>query len=193
MTTRAQILFVQGGGEGVHDEWDAKLVESLRAELGDEFEIRYPRMPAEEDPRAATWVAAIRHELSALEDGAVLIGHSVGGTLLMHALERQPPERRLSGIVLIAAPFVGKGGWPGDEFELPSDLGARLPAEVPVHLFHGLADDTVPPAHADLYARAIPQAQVHRLPGRDHQLGNDLREVAWLINALVSVDPRKRR
>ena len=42
-------------------------------------------------------------------------------------------------------------------------------------------DDTVPPAHADLYARAMPQAQVHRLPGRDHQLNNDLGEVASAI------------
>jgi len=30
----------------------------------------------------------------------------------------------------------------------------------------------------------IPQAQVHRLAGRDHQLGNDLAEVARVIRAL---------
>ena len=59
-----------------------------------------------------------------------------------------------------------------------------LPQGVPVHLFHGLDDDTAPPAHADLYARAIPHAAVHRLPGRDHQLNDDLREVAREIRAL---------
>ncbi len=53
-------------------------------------------------------------------------------------------------------------------------------------MFHGLEDDEVPPAHADLYARAIPQAQVHRLPGRDHQLGNDLGDVATMIRTLRS-------
>ena len=90
----------------------------------------------------------------------------------------------LGAVVLIAAPFVGAGGWPGDEFELPSDLGARLPQGVSVHLFHGLDDETAPPAHADLYARAIPQAQVHRRPGRDHQLGNDLAVVARVIRSL---------
>ena len=46
-----------------------------------------------------------------------------------------------------------------------------------MHVFHGLQDETAPPSHADLYALAIPQAQVHRLPGRDHQLNNDLSEV----------------
>jgi hypothetical protein len=37
------------------------------------------------------------------------------------------------------------------------------------------------PAHADLYARAVPQARLHRLPGRDHQLNNDLSDVAKAI------------
>ena len=30
----------------------------------------------------------------------------------------------------------------------------------------------------ELYARALPQATVYVLPGRDHQLNNDLSEVA---------------
>jgi hypothetical protein len=50
-----QVLFIQGGGEGTHDEWDDKLVDSLRRELGDGFEVRYPRMPAEDDPSHETW------------------------------------------------------------------------------------------------------------------------------------------
>jgi len=83
--------------------------------------------------------------------------------------------------VLIAAPFVGEGGWPSDEFELTSDLGARLPPDVRVHVFHGLQDETAPPSHAGLYALAIPQAQVHQLPGRDHQLNNNLSEVAEAV------------
>lgn len=179
-----QILFVQGGGEGTHDDWDNKLVDSLRSELGEAFEIRYPRMPDEDDPSYATWGPAIRREIAALDEGATVVGHSVGGTLLIRSVAEQPPALRLGAIVLVATPFVGDGGWPDEEFETPSDLGARLPEGVSVHLFHGLEDGTAPPVHADLYARVIPQAQVHRLPGRDHQLGNDLAEVAEVIRAL---------
>ena len=87
-------------------------------------------------------------------------------------------QERLTSLV---DPFVGTGGWPSDELELPHDLGARLPQGVPVHVFHGLQDETAPPSHADLYARAIPLSQMHRLRGRDHQLGNDLSEVATTI------------
>ena len=47
---RQQVMFIQGGGEGTHDEWDDKLVDSLARELGEGFEVRYPRMPDEETP-----------------------------------------------------------------------------------------------------------------------------------------------
>jgi pimeloyl-ACP methyl ester carboxylesterase len=119
-----------------------------------------------------------------LDDDAVVAGHSVGATILINLLAEQPPERPLGAIVLIATPFVGEGGWPSDEVQTPSDLGARLPKGLPVHVFHGLQDETAPPSHADLYAQVIPQAQVHRLPGRDHQLNNDLREVAEAVSDL---------
>ena len=181
MTGTRQVLFIQGGGAGAHDEWDGTLVESLRQELGGGYEIRYPRMPGEEDPGYARWSAAIRREMADLDDGAVVAGHSAGAAILAGALAGQPPDRELAAIVLIAAPFVGEGGWPSDEFELTSDLGTRLPPGARVHVFHGLRDQTVPPSHAGLYAVAIPQAQVRQLPGRDHQLNNDLSEVAEAV------------
>jgi len=180
-----QILFIQGGGADVHDGWDDKLAASLRRELGEGFEVRYPRMPDEDDPSFAKWAPAIRREIAALDEGAVVVAHSIGGAILMGALAERKPERELAAIILVSAPFVGEGGWPGDEYELPRDLGDMLPRGVAVHVFHGLDDDTAPPAHADLYARAIPQAEVHKLPGRDHQLGNDLGEVAEVVRGLV--------
>ena len=184
MLDNRQVLFVQGGGPSVHDEWDSKLVDSLARGLGPNYEVRYPRMPNEHDPSYARWKPAIEREVSALRDGSILVGHSIGGTMLIKALADLPPPPSAGAIVLIAAPFVGQGGWPGDEFELPSDLGTRLAPGVPVHIFHGSADDTAPATHADLYGRVIPQAQVHRLLGRDHQLNNELDEVADVIRAL---------
>ena len=62
MTGTRQVLFVQGGGAGTHDEWDAALVESLRRGLGPGYEVRYPRMPDEDDPSYARGSAAIRRE-----------------------------------------------------------------------------------------------------------------------------------
>lgn len=186
-----QVLFVQGGGAGTHDEWDDALVDSLRAGLGAGYEVRYPRMPQEDDPSYPRWSEAIWREMADFAEGAVVAGHSVGGTVLVQALAERPPRRSLGAIVLIAAPFVGPGGWPGDDFELSADLGGRLPSGVPVHVFHGAQDETAPPTHARLYADAIPHAQVHLLPGRDHQLNGDLTEVARAIRG-HSVPARTR-
>ena len=193
MPPARQVLFIQGGGAGAHEEWDRKLAESLRRELGDGYQLRYPRMPDEGNPGYARWSAAIRRELADLDHGAIVVGHSAGAAILVGALAGQPPETvppktmppetGLALLALIAAPFIGPGGWPGDEFELAGDLGTRLPAGARVHVFHGLQDQTVPPSHAGLYAAAIPQAQVHLLPGRDHQLNNDLGAVAEAIRA----------
>ena len=181
---KGQLLFVQGGGAKVHDEWDNQLVESLRRELGPDYEIRYPRMPNEDDPSYATWRANLQKELAHLNDGAILVGHSIGGTILINVLAEPLPKRKLGAIFLIAAPFVGEGGWPADDWQPQRDIGTQLPGGIPVYIYHGLADDTAPPSHAELYARAIPQAHLCRLPGRDHQLNNDLREIAAVIKGL---------
>jgi pimeloyl-ACP methyl ester carboxylesterase len=165
------IVFIQGAGANVHDGWDRKLVDSLERELG--LAVTYPRMPDEADPHYAAWKPAL---LGAIEDGAILVGHSVGGTMLLHALA-EAPDIKPRALILIAAPYIGAGGWPSDE------LAARthFDLDVPVVVFHGSADTTVPAAHAELYAKAIADATVHILEGRDHQLNNDLREVARAI------------
>lgn len=179
-----EVLFVQGGGQGAHDEWDNKLVDSLGRELGRDYEIRYPRMPGEEEPGFATWKPALEKELKALSEGAVLVGHSVGATILLGVLAERTLVLDIAAILLISAPFVGDGGWPSAGLRFPSDLGARLPEGVPVHFYQGLADDVVPASHIDHFLRAVPGAQVHRLRGRDHQLNNDLSEVASAILSL---------
>jgi predicted alpha/beta hydrolase family esterase len=179
------VLFIQGGGPGTHDAWDDKLVASLQRALGQGFEVRYPRMPEEDDPRFAAWSAVVEREIARLGDGAILVGHSIGGTILIHAVARAP--RLLGGVAaicLIASPFVGDGGWTSDDIEPGRDWAEPL-SGVAVLLYRGDADETTPLAHLGLYASAIPHALVRRLAGRDHQLGDDLTEVAEDIRRLV--------
>jgi predicted alpha/beta hydrolase family esterase len=180
------VLFVQGAGARVHAEWDNKLVDSLRRELGEGYEIHYPRMPNEADPKVATWGPALERELAALRNGAIVVGHSVGGTILINVLTESAPSIALDAIVLIAAPFIGEGGWESEEMEPASDLAERLPVGVPVLLYHGEDDDEVPVAHVERYAERIPRARVCRLAGRDHQLNADVSEVARDIRELTS-------
>jgi pimeloyl-ACP methyl ester carboxylesterase len=115
---------------------------------------------------------------------AMLVGHSLGGTILINVLAEWAPQCALRRIFIIAAPFVGEGGWTSPEIELPSDFSARLPPGIPIFLYHGSEDETAPLKHLELYAQAIPSAHVRRLNGRDHQLNNDLSVVANDIRQL---------
>jgi predicted alpha/beta hydrolase family esterase len=180
-----QLLFVQGGGgKNAHDEWDSKLVESLERELGPDYEIRYPRMPNEEDPNYASWKADLRKELDKLDDGAILVAHSIGATILAHSLAEDPPKRPPTGIFLVSMPFIGKDGWSSDDIKPDPKLGSKLPEQSSVYLYQGSEDEIVPFEHARLNAKAIPQAVVRKLAGRNHQLDNDMSEVAADIRRL---------
>src|SRR5690349_17879976 len=79
------ILFVQGGGKSAW-QIDAELVASLEKEIGSEYEIRYPRMPNEDDPEATAWKRQLAAELATLGDGVILVAHSVGATILVDFL-----------------------------------------------------------------------------------------------------------
>ena len=72
-------------------------------------------------------------------------------------------------------------GWPSDNIIPGRDWAAPL-AGVTVYLYQGDADETTPMTHLALYASAIPHAHVRRLSGRDHQLNDDLSEVAQDIS-----------
>jgi len=54
----ARVLFIQGGGSGAYDV-DAKLVEALRNELGQEYEMCNPLMPNESKPDYNIWTRRI--------------------------------------------------------------------------------------------------------------------------------------
>jgi uncharacterized protein len=175
--TKTQLLFVHGGG-GEAFEGDEALVRSLREELGPDFVVEYPEMPDADAPEFGKWRARISRELSALDDGVILVGHSLGGSILLKHLSEERVETPIAGVFLIAAPYWGTADWEVDEFELREDFPATLPEDVPIFLYHGRDDEVVPFAHLALYAGRLPRSTVREFDGRGHQFGDDLAEVA---------------
>lgn len=172
------VLFIQGGGAGVHDSWDNKLVASLENALGPSYHIRYPRMPDEADPQPVSWKNAIARELRKVRDGAFLVGHSVGAAIVLDYLGDGAPDRRLGGVFLIATPFIGDGGWPSDDLRPTKAVADALSDGAPLHFYQGRNDATVPFSHIGMFATAFPNATIRRFEARDHQLNDDLSEVA---------------
>ena len=177
------VLFIQGGGEGAHEE-DGELVKSLRDVLGTEYNVRYPKMPEEENSGYEVWKAQISKELTALDDAVILVGHSIGSSMLLKYLAEENVENSIAGIFLIAAPYWGTGGWQADEFKLDEDRASKFLKALPVFFYHSRDDDIVPITHLALHAEKFPQAMVREFDGRGHQFNNDLSEVAADIKSL---------
>jgi predicted alpha/beta hydrolase family esterase len=173
-----QVLFIHGGGGGAY-EADATLAASLRDRLGAEYVVRYPELLDEEEPDYAVWTRLIADELADMGSGAILVGHSIGASVIIRAVVDGRVGRSLAGVFLVSAPFwYDDDFWCWKEVQLPDDADARIPDDLPVFLYHGRDDEGVPVAHVEMYARALPRATVRVLDGRDHQLNDDLADVA---------------
>jgi predicted alpha/beta hydrolase family esterase len=179
------VVFIQGAGVGAHDE-DALLAASLGRHLGDDFSVEYPRMPDEDEPDDERWHQAIGESIDRASGSVVLVGHSIGGYLLLTYLASTRIGIPVAAICIIAAPFPGGDpAWTFEGFGLPDHLADRLPNAAAVLLYAGEDDDIVPFAHRSLYAAAIPGATTRTTSG-GHQLGEDLRMVADDIRRIVA-------
>jgi hypothetical protein len=179
------LLFIQGASAGAH-EADRVLSDALSQALGPDFRVHFPHMPDEAAPDNDVWKRRIS---TTLRHGRAtfLVAHSAGAALVADMLVDRPPDElaRLRGMFLLAPPFVGLGGWQLEGFHLDRPVDRERLRAMPLQLYFGLADTTVPPAHAELYAALFPGAAMHRLPGCGHQFEGFMPAVARDVLALA--------
>jgi predicted alpha/beta hydrolase family esterase len=188
---RIPVLFIQGGGEGAHNE-DALLATSLQKALGAEYDVRYPQMPGESEPAMQTWKAQIAKELEALDGKVILVGHSVGGSTLLRYLSEERVEKPIAGLFLLAAPSWDEVNWNFDDLQLPPDLAAKLSRIPRVFLYHNRDDEIAPFRHLALHAARLPSAVVREGDNGGHQFGNDLANIASDIRRVTQADKTHR-
>lgn len=175
---KKHVLFIHGAGDGAFEE-DGLLVASLQNALDPTYDVHYPKTPEEYSATYADWKALIERELATLENHVILVGHSVGGSVLIKYLSEQQLDKPITSLFLLAAPYWGADEfWKWDEARLCEDVAAK-PANIPcIFLYHSRDDEVVPFAHLALYAAKLPLAIIREFDGRGHQFGNNLAEVA---------------
>ncbi len=180
---KKQVLFVHGGGQGAYEK-DKKLAANLRDALGAAYNVRCPKMPDEDRPEYEAWKNQIVKELAALDGEVILVGHSLGASIVLKYLSEEEIKKPVAGIFLIAPPYWGAEDWKVSEYALRKNFASKLPKELPMFFYHSRDDEWVPFAHLALYAEKLPQATIHEFNGRGHQFNNDLSEVARDIKRL---------
>lgn len=181
---RKQVLFVHcGGSQGLH-EGSNDLVNYMRDRLGREYEVLYPIMPDPESPEYLLWKLILAREITRLEGSPILVGHSLGGSVLLKYLSEEAPDKSISGLFLIAAPYWGKQDWQADEYILREDFSSGLAGIPQIFLYHSLNDEVVPFSHLKFYAEKLPFAVIRESGNRRHLFYTGLPELVADIRSL---------
>ena len=186
---RKQVLFVHcGGSQGLH-EGSYDLVAWLRLTLGPPYDVLYPKMPNPDQPGYAEWKQKLKEELALLNDGVILIGHSLGGSVILKYLSEEKISKKIDGLFLIGSPYLGKRNWKVDDYVLKDRFATHLPDISEIYLYHSRRDSVVPFKHLSYYADQLPFAHVRPVPGREHiftaglpVLVNDIRSLYAVHN-----------
>jgi predicted alpha/beta hydrolase family esterase len=162
------VLFLHSSGPQGPGEGSDPFVGRMRQELGSEYEVRFPIMPGTEiDPHYEPWRDRLVEELGRAGESVVILGHSLGGSVALKYAAEQELVGRVTGLVIVAAPFWGQSE--GErEWALPEDWTAEEAQLPPTHLFHSSDDEVSPFSSLDLYAARLPEATVHPLEGYGH-------------------------
>jgi uncharacterized protein len=128
---KRQLLFVHGGGEGAYEE-DRKMAASLREALGGGYGVHCPKMPDEDSPPYPAWRDRIAGELAEFDGQVILVGHSLGASILLKFISEERTTTPLAGVYLVAAPYWGVEDWEVDEYVLREDFASKLPEGLPM-------------------------------------------------------------
>lgn len=178
-----KVLFIQGGGENGYKA-DEALVNSLKRKLGKSYQVDYPRLRSDENLPDFGWLEDIRNNISGIDGNLILVGHSLGASMILKYLSEYAVTKTIIGIFLIATPF-----WSGNEewkagLKLINNFADKLPTDTPIFLYHCKDDDEIPFLHFGIYKQKIPQGKFREFESGGHQMKNNL---TFIANDIKSV------
>ena len=179
------VLFIHGAGDGGY-EADAMLAASLRKELGAAYKVHFPKMSQDETESffGSQWRKQIGKEISSIKGEVILVGHSLGASMLLKYLSENKIKKQIAAVFLAAPPF-----WNGDEdwvqpLKLRKGFQNDLPKAVPIFFYQCKDDEEVPSNQFNRYKRTVQGATFREIKSGGHQFNNDLSIVATDIKSL---------
>lgn len=138
----------------------------LFRDLGEGFEVLSPRMPNKQNAKYEEWKIWFEKMFQFIENGVILIGHSMGGLFLVKYLSENNFPKKISALFLIATPYDLEGHV--QEFRLGGDLQKVWEKCQNIHIFHSNDDPIIPINEANIYKKIWTGSVLHLLIGRGH-------------------------
>ncbi len=176
------VLFIQGGGDNGY-EADEALVAFLKENLGKEYQVDYPKIQSDETSPDFGWTKQIGENIYRMNHDFILVGHSFGTSMILKYLSENFVSKIIEGIFLIATPFWGGNEEWQKSLKLKDDFADKIPAEVPIFLYHCQDDEEIPFSHLDQYKQKLTKATFREIKTGGHQFNNDLILIAGDIKS----------
>ncbi len=174
MTLRRDLVFIHSAGPQDGQKGSSGLISRLNEALGGAYHIIAPAMPDPERPDIDAWLSGIDQAVSQAKSGAVLVGHSLGGSSILQYLARNPEiwreNNRFAAVFSIAAPFWGLEDWEVTDFALSKDELGVLADCNPMHFCHSKDDKIVGFSHCQTYLDRLPNANQITLNTAGHMM-----------------------
>lgn len=179
------VLFVHSAGPQGPGEGSSALLAGLKASLPPQTELVAPQMPHPDSPEAEPWIAACRSAISGVEGDLILLGHSLGGSIILQTLAQSGPPKMLLGVVTLASPFWNAPDWQVESFALTAQDAEKLAGLPRLILVQGEADEVIPADHLERYKAFLPMAEIRRLAGVDHEAASAGPALARIIGEVA--------
>lgn len=144
-------------------DWKSFLPEAL----GEGYDVLAPIMPNKTNASFGEWKLWFEKMFAFLQDGVILVGHSLGGMFLAKYLAEHVFPRRIGALLLVAAPHDEHTEGVGD-FLLPSSLDGVSRQYGDIFLFHSTDDDVVSFSQFAAYQQQLPNAHAMTFTDRGH-------------------------
>ena len=182
---KQQVIIINGGStydsygdylkhlKGVKLDFDRLMrtgwKDSFAQKLGKQFEVVQPRMPNPNNAKYSEWSIWFKKLLPFIKNGAVLVGHSLGGIFLAKYLASHTFPKKIKATILISAPFHSKGMSESlADFGLSPSLSKFTRQGGRILIYHSKDDMVVPVKHAEEYKNALPNAELRIFQSKGH-------------------------
>lgn len=195
-----QVLVIHGGN--AYENYDNYIqhlkdkelsLEKLRAEgwkntlqkaLGDDYEVFTPFMPNPTNARYLEWKILLEKYISLMDNGLILVGHSLGAITIAKYLSENNSPRIIKATFLVAAPYNTKEIHPLVDFNIETDLNNFAKQSKNIFIYHSTDDEIVPFSNCKDYQKRLPKATVRIFEDRGHFHQSDFPELVEDIKNL---------
>ncbi len=153
---------------------------NFQTALGEDYDVFVAQMPNSQNAQYTEWKIWFEKIMSLVDEGIILVGHSLGGIFLAKYLSENNSQKKIKALILLAAPYCTReenhlAGFDLENLEYVSSQVEKI------FIYHSKDDPVVPFEDAEKYAKALRNAEMKVFEDKMHFNQSEFPELAQNI------------